>query len=166
MSILSSNRTRSTLVTVAPLLSKRTLAALKAARQDRLSTRAGHVGFGGINFVVDTPGLPVGDVSFERVLAEEFRDGVRVQLERRRGDRILNIDLVIRQTWAFTWFRGYTIAATASRDFCFVPKRGSGPAIEIRDGALQRCARGFGDRDRVLSLEAGDRFLYSLMAGH
>ena len=165
MSILYSNCTRSSLQAVAPIVTSATVTAVRAARDDHWSTRPGFVGHGGISYVVDTPSLPVGEATFERVLDEEQRDGVRFRLERRRGSRVAVIDLALRQSWSFAWMYDYTLAGTTRGDFCFVPRCDAGPVIEIADGTLRRRARGTGDGDRLLSLEAGERFLSSLIWG-
>jgi len=165
MSILSS-QTLFCLQEVAPKLKSRTHAAVSAARRDRWSTRPGHVQWGGINFVVDTPALPIAEAAFERLLDEEQRSGVRVRLERRRGSRYIIIDLAERYEWWFDWHYDFTLAATTDGDVCFVSRRNVGPVFEIVNGALHRRRGGEVDRDRVLSLEAGEMFLALLVRGH
>ena len=165
MSILSPNSTLSNLEAVASFIVSSTHTAVRAVRQDRWSTRPGFVGVGGISYVVDTPVLPVSVATFERVLDEEQRDGVRLRLERRRGSRVAVIDLGLRQAWSFVWMYDYVLAGTADGDLCFVPRCDAGPVIEISDGALRRRGRGTGDNDRHLSLEVGERFLSSLIRG-
>ena len=165
MSLLSPNSTLFQLQAAAPVIMSNTRTALRAARHDRWSTRPGFVGIGGISYVVDTPVLPVSEATFERVLDEEQRDGVRLRLERRRGSRVAVIDLALRQTWSFVWMYDYVLAGTADGDLCFVPRCDAGPVIEISDGALRRRERGTGDNDRLLSLEVGERFLSSLIRG-
>ena len=123
------------MVVALPLMSN-TLTAMRAARADRGSTRPGFVGHGGISYVVDAPALPVSAATFERVLDEEQRDGVRIRLVRRRGSRVAVIDLALRQTWSFVWMYDYVLAGSADGDLCFVPRCDAGPVFEIVDGAL------------------------------
>lgn len=164
MSIISF-QTLACLQYVAPKLRSRTIAAINAARYDRWSTRPGHVEYGGLNFVADTPALPVADAAFERVLDEEQRSGIRVRLERHRGNRHVIIDLAERYDWWFDWHRDFTLAATPDGDVCFVSTRNAGPIFEIANGNLQRRRGGDVDREQTLSLDAGQRFLALLVRG-
>jgi len=150
---------------VAPKLRSRTIAAVNAARHDRWSTRPGHVEYGGLNFVADTPALPVADAAFERVLDEEQRSGVRVRLERRRGSRHVILDLAERYDWWFDWHHDFTLAATPDGEVCFVPMGNAGPVFEIANGNLQRRRGGEVGRSEFLSLEAGQMFLALLVRG-